>query len=78
MVYCELLEVKDNLLKYLIGGYATDISGVLVIDLNDGSFSIEKEPSESKVYPRLIGSMLRKYSREFEQGNHPVKMSYEI
>lgn len=78
MVYCELQEVKNNVLRYLIGGYATDITGVLVVDLSDKSYRVEKEPKESKVYPRLIGAMLRKYSYDFEQGNYPVKMSYEI
>ncbi len=78
MVYCSLLEVKDKVIKYAIGGYATDITGVLVVDMRDRSYYVEKEPDESKVYPRLIGTMIRKYISEFEKGNYPDKMSYEI
>ncbi len=78
MVYCDFVKANNNILQYSIGGYATDITGVLIIDMNNRSYYVAKEPSESKVYPRLIGSMIRKYIHELESGQYPDKMSYEI
>ncbi len=78
MVYCSFLKVQNKIIRYSLGGYSDDLTGVLVVDMNNKSFYVEKEPEASKVYPRLIGSMLRKYLPELEKGEYPERMSYEI
>ena len=78
MVYCNLLSAEGSKLIYAIGGSTDDITGKLVINLEDRSYDIIKEPERTKVYARHISSMVGRAWNRFEKGIYPERLSYEI
>lgn len=78
MVYCRLISKKNNTLSYAVGSIASDITGLLSLNLGDFSFEITKQPERKPVYPLFIGRMVNKYRTRLEQNDIPDKMSYEI
>ena len=78
MVYCELIKRDGSLLTYQIGGFFNDLTGELVVDYVAGTYEITKEPENSKVYDRHIGTMLSRAQADFEKGVFKRRLSYEI
>ena len=78
MAYCRLISQIGKKLIYAIGGLYDDITGEIEINTEDLSFSINKEPQKSKIYPALISRMIQKYRSALQGGEIPEKMSYEI
>ena len=78
MVYCDFVSANNNEIVYLIGGRTDDITGKLVIHMDDESYELVSPPEKSKVYDPLIASMLRRNIDNFKKGIYKKKMSYEI
>lgn len=78
MIYCDLIEAPGDIVKYAIGGRANDITGELIISIQDGSFDLIKAPENSKVYQKHIAAMVYWHLDEFRKGIFRDKISYEI
>ena len=78
MVYCRLISVNNGVAKYSIGSLIDDITGILVVDSNEETYSIEKQPDKRELYMRHVGAMMCKNKDVLSQGIFPEKMSYEI
>ncbi len=78
MVYCKMISQQDNVIRYAIGALYNDLTGILVLNLNEQCYVIEKQPDQEEVYEHFIDKMLRKYQQYFDNGEIPEKMSYEI
>lgn len=78
MVYCRLLSVDNDIAKYSIGSVISDITGVLEIDANNRTYSIEKEPENRPLYMRHVESMISRAREEIFKGDFPEKLTYEI
>ena len=78
MVFCNLIEKNGSELLYSIGGRPDDLTGRLSVNTEDGSFEIQAEPENSKVYTRHVSAMLRKAQSDYSAGNFKERLSYEI
>ncbi len=78
MGYCRLQSNMGKFLRYAIGSLSSDITGIIDVDSNGRGYTIVKQPQKQEVYPHFINRMLSKYHSEFDKGNIPEKMSYEI
>lgn len=78
MVYCNLISVDENTIKYAFGGVYTDLTGELVVNRNDYTFNITKSPSSSSVLKNHIDRLLRIHRSEFLKGDFKKSIAYEI
>ena len=78
MVYCDFVSANNNEIVYLIGGRTDDITGKLVIHMDDESYELVSPPKKSKVYDQLIAPMLRRNLDNFKKGIYKEKMSFEF
>ena len=78
MVYCNLIKKQKDEVVYAIGGTTKDITGELVINYKDKTYTLTKPPENSKVYDRHISSMVFRAMSRLVKGEFPQKLSYEI
>ena len=78
MVFCNLLSVDGKVALYAMGGTPEDLTGELLVDAENETFEILKEPEKSKVYLTHIGSMLRSNQEEFKKGVFKKRMAHQI
>ena len=78
MVYCDFVSKEDGKVLYSLGGSPKGLTGGLLIDINNKSFDIVKEPRNTKVYVRHITAMIARAWDDLSKGTCPKKLSYEI
>ena len=72
MVYCKMISQQDNVIRYAIGALYNDLTGILVLNLNEQSYVIEKQPDQEEVYEHFIDKMLRQYQHSSRMWSSPV------
>lgn len=77
-VYCKLISVDDNVIKYAIGGLYSDLTGELIVYKSGYRFKITKKPENSVILINNVDSLLRKHRNEFRQGIYKEEISREI
>lgn len=77
MVCCNYKEHTANTVTYYYGNRESDITGIVVFYLDDGSFEILKEPDDGVVYPRSIRKLIGKYWEAFSRKEFGEKISFE-
>ena len=78
MLFCNLLSVDGKKALYAMGGTPEDLTGLLLIDAENETFEILKEPENSKVYLAHIRSMLWYHQEELNNGVFKKRMAYQI
>lgn len=78
MVYCDFLSQQDNILTYAIGGLVDDITGKLIVDIDDFSFEVVEKPHNSMVFERHIRAMLYNAMTRLRNGEKIERLAYEI
>lgn len=77
MVLCNYKEHTEYSVTYYYGSHTSDITGIITIYLDDGSFEIIKEPADGVVYPRSIRKLISKYWEAFSRREFAEKISFE-
>lgn len=78
MIYCKLISENGKYARYSIGGRTNDLTGVLFIDAVNETYTIEKQPSSSQIYERLVNTMVNRYMKDFKKGLFKERISHEI
>ena len=78
MVFCNLKSNDDGVLKYEVGGTPEDLTGTLIVNPDDLSFELEKEPEKTKVYIQHIAAMLAREAKNYRKKTFRNRISYEI
>ena len=78
MVYCDLIKNENKLLTYKIGGFASDLTGLIVFHTQNATYELIKEPENSKVYKRHLERLARRCKGMYDKGIVKNKLSLEI
>ena len=78
MVYCNKIKEDGGVVMYAIGGTVNDISGEMIVDYDNRTFEIVKQPEKSKVYSRHVSAMLQKAFSDYANGEIKERLAYEI
>jgi len=78
VVYCRLISHNNGIAIYAIGAVVSDITGLMRLNCNNRKYLVMQKPHKEEVYDLFIDKMIKKYQKEFDKGDIPEKMSYEI
>ena len=78
MVYCNLIETRNDSAVYNIGASVKDMTGEVVFYKGLREPEIIKQPEKEPIRMLSLARIYGKYRDEFAKGNFKEKLAYEI
>ena len=77
MVYCNYKSHTESTVTYNYGGHPSDLTGVIVFNVDGSGFEVVKEPEADVVYTRSLRYLYNKYKADFSSRDFKSKISFE-